>query len=65
MIIHSIPPVDVEPSKILGAYRVGTTVHVMLKDDHRKELYQTDDQAHDRLVQILKAIGQAPLHEYS
>lgn len=62
--LQTAPPSTVKIKDILGAYRVASTVHVMLRDNHLKVICRSDEEAHASLVVILKATGQRPLHEY-
>ena len=63
--LQTAPPSTVKVKDILGAYRVASTVHIMMRDNHLKVIYRSDEEAHDALVVILKVTGQAPLHEYN
>lgn len=62
--LQTAPPSTVKIKDILGAYRVASTVHVMMHDNHLKVICRSDEEAHANLVDILKATGQAPIHEY-
>ena len=62
--LQTAPPSTVKIKDILGVYRVASTVHVMMRDNHLKVICRSDEEAHANLVGILKATGQAPIHEY-